>query len=259
LRIASCTFSLVLAFTLPIASAQTATQTVTPPTKHRARTAAASSRLVAAPAAAPAAVPAPCTPPPVLHTQPYTLKLETTRVQTLAGGTTITTVEEIVTARDADGRTYRDTTHTFNGDVTHLLSIYDYPTQTRYTWSIGPNYPKVVTVYRPRPMQQPTPPQPARRYYPYRTESLPPQTIAGLYANGSRSTRTVPASYEGNDRDLVTTTENWDSPELGLMLRSVTDDPRSGKSTTEATDFQRTADPALFQPPAGFQLKDATP
>jgi len=108
-------------------------------------------------------------------------------------------------------------------------------------------------------MQQPTPPQPARRYYPYRTESLPPQTIAGLYANGSRSTRTVPASYEGNDRDLVTTTENWDSPELGLMLRSVTDDPRSGKSTTEATDFQRTADPALFQPPAGFQLKDATP
>jgi hypothetical protein len=35
------------------------------------------------------------------------------------------------------------------------------------------------------------------------------------------------------------------------------DDPRTGRSTTEVTDVQRTApDPALFQPPAGFTLHE---
>ena len=123
----------------------------------------------------------------------------------------------------------------------------------------APGYPQVVTVFhaRPNPQTQPVTPQPPR-YYPYRTESLPPQTIAGIYVEGTRTTRTTPAGYVGNDRDFVSTTENWYSPTLGLQLRYVSDDPRSGKSTTEVTDLHQTApDPALFQPPAGYILKDA--
>jgi hypothetical protein len=43
-------------------------------------------------------------------------------------------------------------------------------------------------------------------------------------------------------------------------MRSVTDDPRNGKTTTEVTDLQQTApDPTLFQPPTGYTIRDTNP
>jgi hypothetical protein len=48
------------------------------------------------------------------------------------------------------------------------------------------------------------------------------------------------------------------SQTLGIELRYITDDPRTGKQTTEVTDIQQTApDPALFQPPEGYQVKES--
>jgi hypothetical protein len=211
----------------------------------------------AAPAPAVSTAPAPCPAPAQFHPQPYTLKQEITRVQTLVGGTTIKTVEDVVLARDAEGRTYRETIQTSNSDVTRVFQIFDYPTQTRYSWNDGPS--KVVNVYRFHPSPQPYVPPAPGRYYPTHSDSLPPQTIDGFYASGNRFTRTIPAGYEGNDHDLTTTSETWNSTELGLLLRLVSDDPRAGKTTTETSDIQRTADPALFQPPAGYQLKDVNP
>jgi hypothetical protein len=202
--------------------------------------------------------PCPCSPTPQ-HVQPYTAKQETTRVQTLANGTNIKSVEEIVLARDAEGRTYRSTTRTQNGEPTQFIAIFDFPTQTRYTWNVGPSFIKVVNVYRRRqnPMPAAAPPQP-ERYYPFHSESLPPQTISGVYAQGNRNTRTVPAGYEGNDHDLVTTTESWYSPTVGLPMHIVMDDPRTGKSTADTTDVKLAdPDPALFQPPTGYSLRES--
>jgi TonB family protein len=213
--------------------------------------------------ATPTSTPAPCNcPPPVQHVQPYTAKQETTRIQTLADGTTVRTVDEVYLARDAEGRTRRETVRTLNGEVIRFIEVFDYPTQTRYTWNVGANYPQVVNVYRPQPNRQAAAapqPQPPR-YLPYRTESLPPQTIDGLYATGTRTTRTTPAGYAGNDHDLVTTTESWYVPSLSLQMRSITDDPRTGKVTTETTDVKQSdPDPALFQPPTGYALHESNP
>jgi hypothetical protein len=216
------------------------------------------------------AAPAACNcPAPTVQTQrrlpPYSAKQTTTRVQTLANGTNITTVTTSQMWRDADGRTRQETYNTLaDGTQSRFISIYDPMARVRMSWTVGnPNMAKVVTVYRyPQPVAQTAPsvPQTAQRYYPNSNESLPPQTIDGLYATGSRNTNTTPAGYEGNDRDMTTTREYWISQTLGIQLRSVVDDPRNGKMTTELTDIQQTApDPALFKAPDGYQVKEANP
>jgi hypothetical protein len=197
--------------------------------------------------------------------QPYSIKSHSARFQTLADGTHITTVTTSQVWRDADGRTRQETYSTLNdGTPSHFISIYDPAAHVRMTWTVdNPNMAKVVNVYRdPQPVVQPvTTVQPtAQRYYPTSNQSLPPQTIDGIYVTGSRNTRTIPAGYAGNDRDITTTTEGWMSQTLGIELRYITDDPRTGKQTTEVTDIQQTApDPALFQPPEGYQVKETNP
>ena len=212
-----------------------------------------------------------CTTPTVTpqHFKPYSYKVQTTRVQTLADGTHITTVSTAQMWRDADGHTRTESYNTVSGGALgRSVSIYDPVARVRMNWVAGDsNVPKVVNIqHYPRPAVQPASPAPVNpqpvqhRYYPTRTESLPPQTIDGLYATGSRITRTIPAGYEGNDRDMTTVTEYWTAPDLGIQLRRITDDPRDGKTTTEVTDVQQTApDPALFQPPAGYTIHDTNP
>jgi hypothetical protein len=199
----------------------------------------------------------------VRHLPPYSAKQTTTRVQTLANGTNITTVTQSQVWRDADGRTRTESINTPpNGTPYRFISVYDPVERVRMSWTVGnPSASKIVTVYHfPQPVSQPLPaaPQTAQRYYPTSSESLPPQTIDGLYATGYRATRTIPAGYEGNDRDITTTTEYWSSQLLGIQLRSINDDPRNGKMTTEVTDVQQTApDPAVFKAPDGYQVKEA--
>jgi hypothetical protein len=254
-------YALLFAFALTpfqIAAAQTAKPPARkPPTAGTIKPTPAAA-ATPTPAVAPTCI---CPPLAPMRVQPYTAKQELTHVQTLTDGTNIKTVEEISLARDAQGRTRRESVGTQNGDAVHSFQIFDPITQIRYTWNVGGNYPQVVTVYHQRPNPQPVVAQtPVQRYYPYTSESLPPQTIGGLYVTGIHSTRTIPAGYEGNDHDLVTTTESWYAPSVGVQMRTITDDPRSGKTTIETTDLQQSdPDPTLFQPPAGYTLKDANP
>lgn len=51
----------------------------------------------------------------------------------------------------------------------------------------------------------------------------------------------------------------WNSPELKIMLLSTRHDPRSGDDTTKLENLSRAEpDPALFQPPADYQIVDET-
>ena len=198
------------------------------------------------------------------HYAPYTAKQESTHVQTLQDGTAVTNVTESQTWRDANGRTRTETIRTLpDGVITRFISVYDPVARVRFSWSTGVPAPsKIVTVYHyPQPVQQSTAtPAPARRYYPYKNESLPPQTIQGIYVEGYRNSRTTPAGYEGNDRDLTTTNEFWNSPELGISMRTVIDDPRNGKTTTETTDVQQSdPDPSLFKLPEGYTVHENNP
>jgi hypothetical protein len=260
---------LAVGFAVSLLPQAASAQTV--PARTAKPAARSSSTAAAAPASATAAActcPAPAAQPQ--HVRPYSADLKITRVQTLADGTAITTVTAGQTWRDAQGRTRQETVTTPGNIVlSRFVSIYDPVARIRMSWSIGdPNVAKVVNLQRiPQPGAQPAPANPPanprpveRRYYPYTTESLPPQTIGGLYATGSRTTRTTPAGYEGNDHDITVTNETWTSPDLGLQLRRITDDPRSGKMTTEYTNIQQTEpDPSLFKAPDGYQVKDVTP
>jgi hypothetical protein len=87
-------------------------------------------------------------------------------------------------------------------------------------------------------------------------EDLGADTVMGVEVRGSRTTVTTPAGAEGNDQPLVHTDEVWMAPSLGLVLRSISDDPRFGKMQREVLTLDlNNPDPALFQPPAGYEVE----
>jgi len=92
---------------------------------------------------------------------------------------------------------------------------------------------------------------------PARTEDLGTQVIEGVRAQGTRTTSTIPAGAIGNERPIVSVSERWFSPELGIVVMSKHSDPRLGTTTYRLTDLVRNdPDPALFQVPADFSVKE---
>jgi hypothetical protein len=97
--------------------------------------------------------------------------------------------------------------------------------------------------------------QPARAATTTSRENLGTQEIQGVMATGSRSTMTTPAGVDGNDAPLVRTIETWNARAIGLVVRTVSDDPRSGKRTKELVELnQSEPEPSAFQPPEGYEI-----
>jgi hypothetical protein len=208
----------------------------------------------------------------VQHYRFYIATQRITNVQTRADGTTMTDITLDQIWHDDIGRERNESIRTLP-DGTQIRDdvVYDPVARVRMNWTVGiPNTPNIVTVHpfsQPvtQPVTQPATqapanPQPNRPYIPQRTEALPPQTVAGLYVTGSRTIRTIPAGSQGNDHDIIETQETWTSPDAGFPLLSITDDPRTGKSTAEYTDIQFVdPDPSVFKAPDGYQVQEATP
>lgn len=86
-------------------------------------------------------------------------------------------------------------------------------------------------------------------------EDLGTDVIQGVEVHGYRMTRTIPAGQVGNDRPIMSVNEYWIAPSLGVVLRSTTDEPRSGKQSMEAVSLSiGNPDPAVFQPPEGYKV-----
>jgi hypothetical protein len=84
----------------------------------------------------------------------------------------------------------------------------------------------------------------------------PEQSIEGVNATGTRTTRTIPAGEIGNERSLEINSEVWTSPDLQMVVLSKRNDPRIGETVYRLTNIQRgDPDPALFQVPSGFTVK----
>jgi hypothetical protein len=87
-------------------------------------------------------------------------------------------------------------------------------------------------------------------------ESLGTQTISGIMAEGTRTTRTIPAGEIGNEKALQIVSERWVSTDLQILLKSTRTDPRSGTTTYTVTNIQRTEPAAtLFTVPADFTVQ----
>jgi hypothetical protein len=83
------------------------------------------------------------------------------------------------------------------------------------------------------------------------------QTIEGVVAKGTKTTRTILAGDVGNDLPLVISTETWYSPDLKALVMSKSSDPRMGETTYKLTNLSRSEpDPTLFQIPADYTLRD---
>jgi hypothetical protein len=90
------------------------------------------------------------------------------------------------------------------------------------------------------------------------SESLGKDVIAGISAEGTRLTTTIPAEAMGNERPIEITRERWYSPDLQIVLRSKQSDPRFGVTTYEVTTLNR-SNPAhsLFEVPPDYQIRKA--
>jgi len=86
-------------------------------------------------------------------------------------------------------------------------------------------------------------------------EDLGTLTVNGVPARGTRITEVVPVGAIGNDREFRSISERWFSPDLNLLIRSVSTDPRFGTTTYELTNISRQPpDPSLFQVPADYRV-----
>jgi hypothetical protein len=88
------------------------------------------------------------------------------------------------------------------------------------------------------------------------TTSLGSQTINGVLAEGTRTTRTIPVGAIGNANPIVITRERWYSPDLQTVVMTKRSDPRTGETVFQLTDIQRQEpDASLFQVPSDYTVK----
>jgi hypothetical protein len=199
--------------------------------------------------------------------QPYSATFETKEVQTLADGTKISKTTITKEARDSEGRTLHQTTTDWPGQLTGTFTIvFSEPEREVLQWDSNSN---TVTVNHWGNPQ--TNPEKINRSQPLvrkgesshgaiRVEQLGHKIIQGLDAEGTRHTRTIPEGAEGNDRPITLVDETWRSTDLGLVLESVSDDPRRGHVTREVREIERgEPDPSLFQAPQGYTIRNQTP
>lgn len=86
-------------------------------------------------------------------------------------------------------------------------------------------------------------------------EPLGRRNIGGVEAEGTRSTRTIPAGEIGNTRPIEIVDESWYSNDLRMVVMTRHSDPRNGEVVWRLSDIKR-AEPgrALFEVPADYTV-----
>lgn len=91
-------------------------------------------------------------------------------------------------------------------------------------------------------------------------EDLGTQTIAGVTAQGTRITRTIPAGQMGNEKPITIVNERWYSNDLQTVVMSKRSDPWSGESTYTLTNINRTEpDASHFTVPSDYSVTEGRP
>ena len=207
---------------------------------------------------------------------PFSATRTITRTQTLTDGTTITHTETMKEARDSEGRIFTETLpSTANGESSgmgrpnrSMVRIFDPVNRTAITYS--PESKQASILHLPDPgefhgrrgadgdvssgpmrwhgnMAAPT------------VESLGSKIINGVVADGTRTTRVIPAGAQGNDKPITITHESWISSDLKVEVMRVDTDPRMGTTTMQLTNISRDEPAAsLFQAPAGYTVNERT-
>jgi hypothetical protein len=197
--------------------------------------------------------------------EPYMATKYQVIVKTLADGTTVTHHGEHTVARDSDGRVRVE--HPCGCTVPNTrVVVMDPVAGTMTIWETNGKL-KVASVIKlpqPRPQDDAAVVPAAQQTHDsgrpqpvVTTEDLGEQVLDGLNVTGVRTTTVVPAGRSGNNAPITKTREVWTSEDMKLVLKEISNDPRTGTVTAGLRDISRAQpDPALFRPPAGYELKD---
>ena len=210
---------------------------------------------------------------------PFSAQAVSSVTQTLSDGSHIARNTNASVARDGQGRTYRQQTMESLGPVSTggsrtVIFLHDPVARTAHV--ISTDTKSAVLTHMPPHMRGPhgdhtgaapeaegTRPERARPEHAIRprngenVETLAAQMMEGVWAEGTRITRTIPAGTIGNDHDLKVVSETWYSKDLQMVVMSKHSDPRTGESTFRLTNIQRAEpDASLFQVPAGYKITE---
>jgi hypothetical protein len=223
--------------------------------------------------------------------KPFSATATTQTVQTYADGTRISQSTSMVQYRDAEGRVRTETTAPGGPNAEPVKSIVIRDPVAGATYMLDPGKRTALTVPGPGTAigaaspgagarggapggRGPGQPGGARgsggvdtyadsvpalvqqfsnRISSEPAEDLGMQTINGVLARGTRITTVIPQGAIGNDREFRSISERWFSPDLNLLIRSVSTDPRFGTTTFELSNISRQSpDPSLFRVPADY-------
>ena len=88
-----------------------------------------------------------------------------------------------------------------------------------------------------------------------KTEQLGKMYIAGVQAEGTRTTTTIPAGEIGNERPINIVDERWYSPDLQMTVSTKHSDPRSGETNFSLKNINRSSPPPyLFEVPSDYTV-----
>jgi len=198
---------------------------------------------------------------------PYSAQAVTEHTQTLPDGNSIHTTNTATVYRDSQGRTRREQEIGAIGRLatqgTPRKMIFITDPVGGYIYSLNPN--RQVARQMPfRARQGAWPGAATARQRPenpnVKTESLGTQVIAGVTAQGTRITRTVPAGRIGNQAPIVIVVERWYSPDLQTDVMRKRIDPQFGETTFQLTNITRSEpNPSLFQVPSDYTIESGKP
>ena len=224
---------------------------------------------------------------------PYSAQAVTETTQTLADGNRIVQKSTATLYRDSEGRERREQTlsmigpFTAQGDAPQIISISDPVTGVNY--SLNPQEKVAVKLPDAPPGLPDVPAGGAKEKFNVmfstagpgvalgsrapqvmiykggaaggnaapKVEQLGTKVIAGVQADGTRTTITIPAGQMGNERAIDIVDEQWRSPELQVTVLSTHTDPRMGETVYSLMNIDR-SEPllTLFQVPPDYTIKD---
>ena len=212
-------------------------------------------------------------PGPVVTGAPFSLTAVSESTQSLSDGNTINRTVRINAARDSQGRSRHEFVFPAVGPLESsnqpksFVKIFDPVSSTAYALHADTKIAEKL----------PTPPahknggenfearfearmQQEIANGTLKKEDLGTQTIAGVSAQGTRYTRTIPAGQMGNTKPIVITSERWYSPDLQIVVKTSRNDPMSGQTSYAVTSIQRTEPAAsLFTVPADYTVQAGKP
>lgn len=195
---------------------------------------------------------------------PFMAIARTLVVRRMSDGSTQTSENQRVIARDMEGRIFQER-RTFvpvpdPDNRQSLVRIDEYSDPVAHTVYRCNPYAKVCGLfsYFPRAAspERPAGVQPGGHSYLTR-QSLGADVMDGQEVLHTRETFTVYAETAGNTKNIIRTVDFWYSPQLGVNVREERHDPRDGDQTLWLTDLTSSApDPAVFQVPSGYRIID---